>query len=148
MTKQLIMYNWISHPTILTGRQVDLLPMEALHFRELQILAEDERIWEFLPVHGSNPVEFLASCEDALLQRLRRTQYPFVIKENGTNKLIGSTRLFDLNPRDKSLEIGWTWLHPDYWASGINQECKFLLLQFCFEELQTIRVQLKTSHLN
>ena len=54
----------------------------------------------------------------------------------------------DIHPKDRKLEIGWTWLHPDYWATAINPECKLLLLTYCFETLKTIRVQLKTSDIN
>ena len=48
----------------------------------------------------------------------------------------------------KKLEIGSTWLHPDYWGTEINFECKLLLLTYCFEALHTIRVQLKTDENN
>ena len=57
----------------------------------------------------------------------------------------GSTRLLYLQPRHRKLEIGWTWLHPAYWAGPVNPECKLLLLTFCFETLGTSRVQLKTD---
>lgn len=30
----------------------------------------------------------------------------------------------------------------------VNTECKLLLLRFCFEELRTVRVQLKTNEKN
>ena len=39
-------------------------------------------------------------------------------------------------------------MHPDYWATAINYECKLLLLTFCFEKLQAVRVQLKTDEHN
>ena len=50
--------------------------------------------------------------------------------------------------KHKKLEIGSTWLHPDYWATAINPECKLLLLTYCFEVLQAVRVQLKTDEKN
>ena len=50
--------------------------------------------------------------------------------------------------KNKKLEIGWTWLHPKLHATGFNKHCKFLLLSYCFEKLQLIRVELKTSSLN
>jgi RimJ/RimL family protein N-acetyltransferase len=65
-----------------------------------------------------------------------------------TGKIIGSTRFMDIQSRHKKLEIGWTWLHPDYWATAVNPECKLLLLDYCFETLRTSRVQLKTDENN
>lgn len=54
----------------------------------------------------------------------------------------------DIHFLHRKLEIGWTWLHPDYWATAVNLECKFLLLSFSFEELKALRVQLKTDENN
>jgi RimJ/RimL family protein N-acetyltransferase len=39
----------------------------------------------------------------------------------------------------------WTWYAPDVWATTINPECKFLLLQHAFETWGALRVQLKTD---
>src|SRR5205085_2094257 len=95
-----------------------------------------------------NTEKFLTAYKNVLIEREKGNHYPFVIVHKHSGKLIGSTRLFEIHPKDKNLEIGWTWLHPDYWATGINFECKLLLLTFCFEILGTIRVQLKTSDNN
>jgi 3-oxoacyl-[acyl-carrier protein] reductase len=46
------------------------------------------------------------------------------------------------------LEIGWIWLTPPVQRTGVNTECKYLLLRHAFEALGAIRVQLRTHHLN
>ena len=142
------MNNWIKHPTILKGQLIDLIPMDESHFDELLILSQDKRIWEFYPVDGSNTEKLLIAYKNALIEKEKGNHYPFVIFHKETGKLIGSTRLFEINQKNKNIEIGWTWLHPNYWASGVNFECKLLLLTFCFETLGTIRVQLKTRDNN
>ncbi|XJR87561.1 GNAT family N-acetyltransferase [Elizabethkingia anophelis] len=81
-------------------------------------------------------------------ERTSGNQYPFVIIHKDTNKIIGSTRFFEIYPADKKLEIGWTWVTKDYWGTSINPECKLLLLTYCFETLKTNRVQLKTKDTN
>ena len=58
----------------------------------------------------------------ALEEREKGNHYPFVIYHKQTNKLIGSTRFFEIFPRDKKLEIGWTWIMPKYWGTEINLE--------------------------
>jgi RimJ/RimL family protein N-acetyltransferase len=140
--------NWIKHPTILQGSLVNLIPLEESHLNELSLLAKDERIWKHLPKDGSDTAIFLTEYRDTLNEREKGNHYPFVILNKQTNKLIGSTRLFDIHPQHRNLEIGWTWLHPDYWGTAINFECKLLLLTYCFDILKTIRVQLKTSDTN
>lgn len=62
--------------------------------------------------------------------------------------IVGSTRLIDLSETDRGVEIGWTWLTPSVWRTAVNTECKFLLLRYCFEELNLIRVMLKTDSRN
>ena len=142
------MNRWIAHPTTLYGTQVDLLPLEETHFPALIALAAEQKIWEFYTVDGWKEDRMTSELEDALHFRDAGRQYPFVIFHKKEKRIIGSTRLTELQPRHRKLEIGWTWLHPDYWASGINTECKLLLLTCCFEQLGTLRVQLRTDVLN
>ncbi|MCX6273990.1 MAG: GNAT family protein [Bacteroidetes bacterium] len=80
--------------------------------------------------------------------REKGTVYPFIIVLKSSGKIIGSTRLMDIEIYDKRLEIGGTWMMPEYWATAINPDCKLALLSFCFETLKAKRVQLKTQHDN
>ena len=142
------MANWIKYPTTLIGKTVDLISLEKHHFAELEMLSKDERIWEFYPIDVTNHEKFTTAFENALTERENGTQFPFVIFHKQHKKIIGSTRFIDIQPKHKKLEIGWTWLHPNYWATEVNLECKLLLLTFCFEQLQTVRVQLKADEKN
>ncbi|MBA3649085.1 MAG: GNAT family N-acetyltransferase [Chitinophagales bacterium] len=142
------MDEWIKHPVILQGQIIKLMPLEKPHFEELMNAASDKKLWEFTPTDASIPENFRALYNTALAERDKRNHYPFVILDNQTQRLIGSTRLFDIVPKDRKLEIGWTWITSNYWSSGVNFECKFLLLKYCFEVLKTIRVQLKTDETN
>ncbi|MES2560184.1 MAG: GNAT family N-acetyltransferase [Bacteroidota bacterium] len=140
--------NWIHPDTLLEGEEVKLIPMSEEHFDELEIAAREKRIWEFIPANMSNRENCLKAFAAALTEREKQKQFPFVILHKLENRIIGSTRLMEIVPNHQKLEIGWTWLHPDYWATSINFECKLLLLTFCFEELKAIRVQLKTDENN
>jgi RimJ/RimL family protein N-acetyltransferase len=140
--------NWIEHPTYLQGQIVDLFPLEREHFPALELLAKDARIWEFYAYNPTNSDTFKKVYDGALLERDAGTRYPFVVVHKARQRIIGSTQLMDIQPKHKKLEIGTTWLLPDYWATAVNLECKLLLLTFCFEHLQTLRVQLKTDATN
>jgi RimJ/RimL family protein N-acetyltransferase len=76
------------------------------------------------------------------------TALAFVIVDLATQRIVGSTRYFDFSQRNRGVEIGSTWLSPSVWRTGVNTECKYLLLRHAFETLEMIRVQLKTHHLN
>jgi Acetyltransferase (GNAT) domain len=57
-------------------------------------------------------------------------------------------RLEPLRPEHRSVEVGWTWLHPSAWGTGANVEAKLLQLRHAFEAWGCRRVELKTDALN
>ena len=140
--------NWIEHPTILNGSTVDLLPLEKEHFDELYFAASDKNLWKLVPIDCSDRQKFDAAYNFALEERGKGGQYPFVIYHKTIKKIIGSTRFFEIYPKDKKLEIGWTWIIREFQGTDVNLECKLLLMTFCFEKLKTNRVQLKTKDTN
>jgi RimJ/RimL family protein N-acetyltransferase len=139
---------WLKHPIKLIGQTIDLLPLEVMHFDQLFEMAEDKRTWEYYPIDGSDRKKFILHYTEALAEREKANHYPFVIFHKQEKKPIGSTSLYDIHRKDRNLEIGWTWLHPNFWATDINLECKYLLLTYCFDTLKCIRVQFKTNNLN
>lgn len=142
------MTNWIDHPLELEGKHIVLKPLAEEHFEELCTIGRDEKIWQFMPVRGHEPEQLLKSLIEAIQKRDEGEQYPFVILEKRNGKVIGSTRFLRLNEEHKNLEIGYTWFRPAYWGSGYNEECKLLMLRYCFEKLKTIRVQIIAAEAN
>lgn len=140
--------NLIRHPLTLKGSNIDLISLEREYILQLEAAAKDERIWEHYVVNCSGHEIFNETYNEALAERDKGTQFPFVIFHKNDNKIIGSTRFLDIQPANRKLEIGWTWLHPDYWSTFVNTECKLLLLTYCFEKLKTVRVQFRTDENN
>jgi N-acetyltransferase len=140
--------NWIKESVMLVGQTVELIPLDIAHFKTLMEITQDKRIWEFYSINCSDPFKLEQVLNAAFVERDKGTQYPFVIYHRQEHKIIGSTRFTEIQPQHKKLEIGWTWIHPDYWASAVNLECKLLLLRYCFEQLGALRVQLRTDVLN
>lgn len=136
------MTDWINHPLKLEGEKVLLVPLQTVHFEEIISTSQNEIIWQFMPVKGTSREGLLSILNLAIEKRDKAEQYPFVVIEKLTGKIIGSTRYLQLNPEHRNLEIGYTWYLPEYWGNGYNEECKLLLLTHCFEELKTIRVQI------
>jgi len=63
-------------------------------------------------------------------------------------EIVGSTRFLALRPGHRSVEIGWTWLHPSVWGTSVNVEAKLLQLRHAFETWGCRRVEFKTDALN
>lgn len=139
---------WLQTPVILRGNKVRLEPLNREHFEALLVIGQQTEIWAHLPINGANPDILLAELKTALARRASGEHYPFVIIDTVNNKIIGSTRFYNIYPEHRKLEIGWTWYDPAYWGTGYNIECKYLLLTYCFETLKTVRVQLQTSAKN
>jgi len=140
--------NWIQQPVTLEGKRTRLVPLSEKYFEELIALAADKAIWTHLPADRSNRDVMLTELKSAILKRLSGEQYPFVVIDKITDKVIGSTRFMDMHPEHRKLEIGYTWYTPACWGSGYNTEAKLLMLTYCFEVLKTIRVQFVTKEQN
>ncbi|GLX70417.1 GNAT family N-acetyltransferase [Paenibacillus glycanilyticus] len=133
---------------VLDNSKAIMLPLQAEHVKELASLLSNPKVWE-LTWRKNNTEQAIASALDlALANREAGTQLPFAIIDRSSGRLAGTTRLGDLDVANKNVEIGWSWIAPDFWGSGINTACKLLLLQYAFEELGVIRVQFTASGSN
>lgn len=140
--------NWIPHSVALEGARVQLMPLQSIYFDGLIAAATDHRIWEHMTSKGSDSEILRQDLNTALLKRATGEMYAFTIFDKRTNTIIGSTMLHNIHSQHRKLEIGWSWLHPDHWGTGINTECKLALLTYCFETLHCARVQFQIREEN
>lgn len=140
-------FPWTSKPTRLEGQLISLVPLELSHIETLVSLGNQPEIWTHFPENRENPEERLQHLHACWQEMQAGHQLAFALQLNTSGQLVGFTRLFHLNPINRQVEMG-SWLHPDFWQSGINTEAKLLLLTFCFECLHTIRVQFRTDSTN
>ena len=124
----------------LAGARVVLEPLEERHREPLRAAAADPEVFRYFTVDLSQPGNFDPWFDDAL------AELTFATTVDGTP--VGSSRYLSLAPEHRSVEIGWTWLHPSVWGSGVNVEAKFLQLQHAFETWGCRRVEWKTDAAN
>ena len=60
----------------------------------------------------------------------------------------GSTRFYDINILQKTLQLGYTWYGNRFWGTGLNKHCKFLLLSFAFDTCDFERVEFRADNNN
>lgn len=132
----------------LTGKRAKLVPMAASHSEGLYEASRNPEIWTYMTLPMRDPADMERLVREALQARAQGSEFPFVIVDQETERIVGSTRFMEITPAHRALEIGWTWLSPDVWRTRINTECKYLLLSYGFETLQAIRIQLKTDSRN
>lgn len=133
---------------VLVGRVVRLEPLTTAHADGLWEAARDPRTWRWLSVsQPQSPTAWSAWMEQALAAADAGTEVPFATISH-EDRIVGSTRFLALRPEHRSLEIGWTWLHPSAWGTGANVEAKLLQLEYAFDVLGYRRVEFKTDALN
>ena len=131
----------------LEGRLVRLEPLAKRHAAGLWEASRDARTWRWLPIpQPQRPEELEAWVDDALARAVAGLDLPLVTQREGA--IVGSTRFLALRPEHRSVEIGWTWLHPSAWGGGVNVEAKLLMLRHAFDAWGCRRVELKTDALN
>lgn len=129
----------------------DLVILTALKkddFETLSPIAFHPAIWKVGMNNLKEPAHLLEYIQIALTERVNKHSYPFLIFDKQLNRVAGSTRFGNISFANKRLEIGWTWIHPQFQGTGVNKACKFLLLQYAFETLQFNRVEIKTDAFN
>lgn len=129
-------------PITLTGRVARLEPLEPRHAEGLAEAATPELFTYHFP-----PPEFSPEGFRAMIQYLLSlgTYCPFAILARDTERVLGMTSYLDIRPRDRGVEVGFTWLSKASQGSLVNPECKYLLLRHAFDEQGAVRVQLKTD---
>lgn len=136
------------HPVTLEGTRVRLEPLTVAHEPALLAAAQDEEIWRYTIHDPRTPESMHRYVSSALADQEHGEALPFAVHHREAGEVIGATRYHAISAPNRGLEIGFTWYAPKYWRTGVNSECKFLLMRYAFEPLGCIRVELKTDGRN
>jgi N-acetyltransferase len=139
---------WTADPFTLEGPLVRLEPLTTDHVEALCRVGLDERIWEWNPFGVYTPAEMAAYVGEAIALRERGAAFPFATIERATGTVVGSSRFGAIDEKNRRVEIGWTWLGPRWWRSGINTDAKRRMLGHAFEAWACRRVEFKTDARN
>lgn len=136
------------HPVTLEGAVVRLEPLTPAHAAGIAAVGLDPDLWRVTTSPLASEEDVARYIADALALRRAGTALPFatILRESGT--LVGSTRFGNYDAANRKVEIGWTWVARPWQRTAVNTEVKYLMLRHAFEELNCIRVELKTDALN
>lgn len=104
--------------------------------------------WRYSSANGYGEANFRNYIQASLEAKKRGEQYPFIVFDKQTQEYAGSTRFYDIQPKNQMLQLGYTWYGSRFRGTGLNKHCKFLLLQFAFEELDMHRVEFRADARN
>jgi len=142
---------------VLEGRQIRLEPLRLDHLPALEKIALDPVsrpiIWRYMVSWPETREDLRAWADAALAAAGAGTAMPWVTiltsEDAGVpDRVIGSTRFAEIDLHHRTLELGYTWITPEFHGTRANTEAKLLQLTHAFEELGMNRVAFKTHHEN
>ena len=136
-------------PVTLEGRHVRLVPLVPEHLDGLCAAGADDDLFRWLgDLRFSDRQRASRHLDWSLAEAAAGRAVPFTILLATDGTPVGQTQYLDLQPADRGLEIGWTWIGRPWQRTPVNTECKRLLLGHAFDDLGALRVQLKTDGRN
>jgi RimJ/RimL family protein N-acetyltransferase len=134
---------------ILENEVVLLRPLKLEDFDNLKDFSINEpELWTHSLQRGDGLDKFKNYIQTAIDGRLQQREYPFIVYDKRTNKYAGSTRFYDIQLKHQTTQLGFTWYGKDFQGSGLNKNCKFLMLQLAFEQLKMKRVEFRANSEN
>lgn len=134
---------------ILENDRILLRPLKETDFEFLLPFAFNEPdTWKYSYLSARGDDGMSAYITDALKNKAKGVEYPFIVFDKQTGEYAGSTRFYDIQPVYQTVQLGYTWYGEKFRGSGVNKHCKFLLLQFAFETLGAERVEFRADARN
>lgn len=132
----------------LTGSHIRLRPLQADDAGALVRAASDGELWKLTFTIVPSAETIAGYIASALEGRASGTVMPFATEVIATGDVIGSTRFWKIDPQNRKLEIGHTWLAASWQRTVANTEAKYLMLRHAFDVLDCVRVQFSTDENN
>ena len=114
----------------------------------LSIATADKTMLQFSPTQVYTKDLLTTYVENAIALRNNHARYTFSIFSKSRNCYVGSTAFLNISNADDRLEIGATWIGKPFQGTGLNRQCKYLLLQYAFDILNAHRVEFRTDERN
>jgi N-acetyltransferase len=134
---------------ILENDVVLLRPILETDYDNLLAFALNEpELWIFSLVSSAGADGMKNYITAAIEGRSKGLEYPFIVFDKRTQQYAGSTRFYDIQLQNLSMQLGYTWYAKAFQGTGLNKNCKLLLLQFAFEELGLERVEFRADNNN
>ncbi len=136
-------------PVILENDRILLQPLAASDVKNLLYFSLNEpTLWKYSLIQADGEDNLKNYIDIALRAKHDQKEYPFIVFDKVKNKYAGSTRFYDIQLHNQSLQLGFTWYGSEFQGTGLNKHCKFLLLEYAFEEMNMERVEFRADYSN
>ena len=111
-----------------------LVPLLPTDFEALYAVAADPEVWAQHP----NKNRYERTVFQIFFDGAINSGGAFKIIDTHTDTIIGSTRIYDYNPENSTILIGYTFLAKAYWSKGANPMIKRMMLDFLFQYVDIV----------
>ena len=134
---------------VLENDRVLLRPLLSEDLKNLSVFSlQEPELWKYSLVPANGLENLKSYIYLALKARESKTAYPFIVFDKIRNAYAGSTRFYDIQEQHNCLQLGFTWYGSQFQGSGLNKNCKYLLLEFAFEYMMVDRVEFRADNNN
>ncbi len=118
------------------------------HTAGLVEAVQDGRLWELWYTSIPAPEKMEVEIARRLKLHEEGRMLPFTVFNARTGETLGMTTYMNVDAMHRRVEIGSTWYRKSAQRTGLNTECKLLLLTHAFEVLDCIAVEFRTHFFN
>jgi N-acetyltransferase len=134
---------------VLENDRVQLRPLLLTDYEYLEpFIINEPDLWRYSLINMSSTQDMKSYIEQAEQARAAHKEYPFIIFDKLHNAYAGCTRYYDIQLAYKTLQLGYTWYGSHFQGTGLNQHCKYLLLEYAFEHIGIERVEFRADNRN
>ncbi len=127
----------------LENEVVKLMPLKPEDFEKLYKVASDQLIWEQHPNKNRYQREVFKTFFEGAIE----SNGAFIIYNNKTNELIGSSRFYKLENQPNAIAIGYTFFSKTHWGGTYNQATKELMINHAFKFVENVIFQIGASNI-
>ena len=139
---------FLCQPVTLTGQHATLVPLVEGHHDDLVEATQDGELWRLWYTAIPTQQGMATEIRRRLGLQEMGNMLAFAVVENASGKAVGMTTYMNIDNSNRRVEIGSTWYRRRVQRTVLNTECKLLLLQHAFEQLQCIAVEFRTHFFN
>jgi RimJ/RimL family protein N-acetyltransferase len=118
----------------LTGDSLTLRQLQAGDFEALYAAAADPLIWAGHP----EPSRYQRDVFQRFFDTALAAGSTYVAIDKASTQIIGSSRYYEWNPKQREIAIGFTFLARSHWGGSANSEMKRLMLELAFQHAKTV----------
>ena len=136
---------WYETPDLI-GDHVTLVQMQPHHAAGLLAAADDDEVFRLQSFARPTTIAEADGLIDWFAARKNAITWTQV--DRASNSVAGLTTYYEIDPVNRSVAIGATWLGRRFWRTAVNTEAKLLLMRRAFDTLECARVVWHVDILN